>query len=393
MRILITTDTYHPRGDGSSVFNQRLALGLKKRGHDVLVIAPSLTVHTEEREHAGIRILGVRSFPLPGCHYRYAPPFGVGAMIEKAIRSFRPDIGHFSSHFSPNTAVLPILKRLRVPTIGSNHFIPDNLLPYLHLPHVVLPAMRRLFWMPFKRIYRQFDVVSAPTNTAAEIMRAQMEFRHLIVTSNGVDTTVFRPENDGEELRKRLNLPNGIPLLLSLCRLDQEKRIPVMLRAMKLLPRALPCILLIAGKGSQEAKLKALHRELDLGDRVRFLGFVPDSDVPALYALSTAFITASTAELQSIATLEAMATGKPVIGANALALPELIHDGENGYLFAPDDAEALSERIQALLANPNRLEMMGQRSKAIALTHDLAKTISRFEEVYRGMRDRESGSA
>jgi glycosyltransferase involved in cell wall biosynthesis len=93
----------------------------------------------------------------------------------------------------------------------------------------------------------------------------------------------------------------------------------------------------------------------------------------------------STAELQSIATMEALATGLPVVGANALALPHLVHDGENGYLFEPGDIEEFAARLTDVLTMPNdKLHAFKKASLKIVEAHDINKTLSTFEALYRG---------
>lgn len=83
--------------------------------------------------------------------------------------------------------------------------------------------------------------------------------------------------------------------------------------------------------------MKKLADKIGLYSRVTFTGFVPDDELPGLYALSHCFIIAGTAELQNIVTMEAMATGLPVIAVRAMALPELVQQGVNGCLFEPGD--------------------------------------------------------
>ncbi len=81
---------------------------------------------------------------------------------------------------------------------------------------------------------------------------------------------------------------------------------------------------------------------LNLGDRVSFLGFVRDADLLALRRSSDVFVIPSEAELQSLSTMEAVACGLPVVAANSYALPELVHHGENGYLFQPGNSDELA---------------------------------------------------
>ena len=77
-----------------------------------------------------------------------------------------------------------------------------------------------------------------------------------------------------------------------------------------------------------------------------------DEELRQAYTRATVFAMPSIAELQSIATMEAMASGLPVVAANAMALPHLVHDGENGYLFEPGDAQDLADKLSASSTMP-----------------------------------------
>lgn len=94
------------------------------------------------------------------------------------------------------------------------------------------------------------------------------------------------------------------------------------------------------------------------------------------------FVMPSEAELLSISTLEAMACGRPVLLVNALALPELVRDGENGYLFKPGDVEDLVRHINMLADQPERWVTMGMVSREIALSHSLDETLRKFVMLY-----------
>jgi glycosyltransferase involved in cell wall biosynthesis len=94
------------------------------------------------------------------------------------------------------------------------------------------------------------------------------------------------------------------------------------------------------------------------------------------------FLMPSEAELLSISTLEAMACGRPVLLANALALPELVRSGENGYLFTPGDVQDLVRFVNVLADQPECWEAMGAVSREISLSHSLDLTIQKFEALY-----------
>jgi gas vesicle protein len=94
----------------------------------------------------------------------------------------------------------------------------------------------------------------------------------------------------------------------------------------------------------------------------------------------------SIAELQSIATMEAMASGRPVIAADAMALPHLVHDGDNGYLFPPDDVEALADRLRRILvADEAELQRLSENSLHLIKAHDIQTTLTIFENLYQGL--------
>src|SRR5205823_9449082 len=106
-------------------------------------------------------------------------------------------------------------------------------------------------------------------------------------------------------------------------------------------------------------------KRLNLADRVSFLGFVRDADLLALRRSSELFVIPSEADLQSLATMEAMACGLPVIAANAYALPELVHHEENGHVFQPGNSDELAGYIDRLLTNAALRQKMGQKSLEI----------------------------
>jgi glycosyltransferase involved in cell wall biosynthesis len=93
----------------------------------------------------------------------------------------------------------------------------------------------------------------------------------------------------------------------------------------------------------------------------------------------------SIAELQSIATMEAMASGLPIVAANAMALPHLVHDGDNGFLFEPGNIEDLAERLTEVLTMPEEdLQALKRESLSIVEAHDIQRTLDTFERLYRG---------
>jgi len=110
-----------------------------------------------------------------------------------------------------------------------------------------------------------------------------------------------------------------------------------------------------------------------------------DEDVPRLYRFADVFVIAGIAELQSIVTMEAMASGLPIIAADAMALPELVHHGENGFLFPVDDAQALAAAAVTILSDEPLRRQMAKRSLEIIKAHDINKVVEQYEMLYTQM--------
>ena len=134
--------------------------------------------------------------------------------------------------------------------------------------------------------------------------------------------------------------------ILFVGRVTGEKQIDVLLRAVTLLPAELDAKVEIVGGGDQKRNLEHLAASLGIADRVTFTGYVTDDELREAYHRASVLAMPSIAELQSIVTMEAMASALPVVAANAMALPHLVHDGENGYLFEPSNPEDLAAKLQ-----------------------------------------------
>ncbi len=380
MRILIGTDTYYPHANGASYFTQRLAKGLVEAGHDVLVICPGQKLTNQYTRHNGVRMFGIRSVPvLFYKDFRFAPPGFMTRAIDQVMSDFKPDIVHIQSHFFVSIAVLQVAKAHHLPTVGTNHFMPDNFLPFFPLAK---DTVRKLGWEAMKRVFVQLDAVTTPTKSAAKLLHS-VGFTHPVqAISCGIDLKRFTPGKKDPELLKRYGIRSDVPMFLFVGRVDKDKRIGFIIRAFAKAHAQAPMQFVVAGRGPERAMLNKLATSLGQTDSVHLVGFVPDTQLPAFYRLGDTFIAASIAELQSIVTLEALATGLAVIAANAIALPELAQPGKNGFLFEPKDIDELAKHMVTLAKNPKLRAKYGKASLKIVQAHDFNKTISDYVAVY-----------
>jgi 1,2-diacylglycerol 3-alpha-glucosyltransferase len=389
MRLVIATQTYDLHINGQGVFAVHLAEGLARAGHEVLVLAPSDRLRAYRRVQNGVQIQFVTAIPLgpmaPNVHVTPLP----GPVVHGALDDFRPQVVHVQDHYPLCRSVVHAAVERDLPLVATNHFLPENMVDEVSLfrlfPEVISPVL----WKTVLDVFNQADVVTSPTETAAEILRQQDLRVPVQAISNGVDLQRFYPYPRAEctAMRQQYDLDPERIVLLFVGRIQGEKRLDVLIHALQRLDRADEhrddVQLAIAGRGAQRKELEEMARDLVTERGVVFVGFVPDEDLPCLLNSADIFAMPSDAELQSIATLEAMAAGRPILAANARALPELVRDGVNGYLFEHGNAEEAARCLVELIDHRDDWPAMGAASREIALEHDLAKTIRRYEELYR----------
>lgn len=382
MRILIATDIPLEFVCGSTYFVKRLTALLEKRGHDVRVLCPGRSFKNEVYLYDGITISGIRSIPAIVQKIRLTPPGVIGRSVERAIEDFQPDVVHLQSHFFLPHAALKAAKKKSIGKVGTNHFMPENVM--FHIP-VFRFFESLLIWLGWKHLHVIFgglDMVTTPTETAANFLRKSGFPGSVMAISNGIDLDAFSPGFDPSELRERYKIPPGKPVILYVGRLDPEKRVEDVLDALPAALQQTDLHFLIAGRGACGPMLRKKVEALSLQESVTFAGFVPDADLPALYNLADLFVMPGTAELQSIATMEAMASERPVIAVNAMALPELVQEGETGFLYDKGDLPTLSRRLAELCADPAKRERMGKKGREFVSRHSIENTLKAFEDIY-----------
>jgi glycosyltransferase involved in cell wall biosynthesis len=374
LRIMVVTDQYEPMVGGVPAVTRDLAHGLAGRGHTVALVVPSpsrsgmvaaenqVSVHYQGSVrwpwYEGMRLARLRH----PCHL---------------LASFAPDVLHIHSPVTLGIIASRNARHHGIPVVYTNHYLPANVQPALTSRSSVLDAVFYRYVVGFSN---KCTHVTAPTATALRLLTERGLTAPSQVMSNGVDLLTYSPGPGDEQLRRRYGLRADRPLILSVSRLSPEKRIEVVLRAAARLSR--DAQLAIAGSGPEEARLRVLADRLGLSETVRFLGFVPAADLPGLYRLADVFAIASEAELQSLTTMEAMATGLPVVAVDACALSELVRHGHNGYLSRPGSAEELAAGLDRLLADAGLRARMSAASLAQIGDHERQRWIAQWEDLY-----------
>jgi len=382
LKILIASETYPPDMNGAAIFTQRLGKELSKRGHNVLTIAPNYRYKDEmEKDESGLNIFRVKSLSAKPIHpyFRITDMVGLRRKMKKKIKEFNPDIIHIQNHFLLGNTALKIAKSLNIPIIGTNHFMPENLLQYL--PSLIHKKARKLMWRHFKNVYKKLDFITSPSFAAVKMVKDMGLANPMIVISNGVDLHKFKKHGKDKKLMAKYNIKDFEPLLLFVGRMERDKNIDLLLRAVKIALKHVKFKVLLVGHGKNDKDLVDMRNDLGLQERVIFTGRIDEDELERIYSLADIYLATGTAELQGIAVMEAMTTGLPVLAINAVALPELVFNGVNGYLFEKDEKD-LAQKIITILKNKNLWPQMAQKSLKIIEKHDINKTIPQFEELY-----------
>ncbi|MEM3876828.1 MAG: glycosyltransferase, partial [Candidatus Micrarchaeaceae archaeon] len=188
----------------------------------------------------------------------------------------------------------------------------------------------------------------------------------------------FNGKVNGKRMRNRLLTDGYEHIVLYLGRVSKEKRIDTMIKAARRIKRK-DVRFVIAGTGPALDHYKRLAAHYKLDGRVIFTGFVNDRDLPEYYAASDVLCMPSTFETQGIVTLEAMACNKPVVGADYMALKDLIIDGFNGEKFAPKSSIDCARKITKALDDKGMYRGM----LATARKYSIEKTTDKLLNVYK----------
>ena len=381
LTVLMGGDTFAPDVNGAASFSVRLASGIASRGHDVHIIAQThkgMKQGAYREEHLGemLTVHRVNSFRWPLHDWlRAVYPWRIHHNAARVIDEIHPDVSHMQSHMLVGRGITTESAKRGIRVVATNHFMPENLIEHTPFPKFTWPLITWLAWKDCTRLYRKAAALTTPTRRAAGYLQSRTGLSNVHAISCGIRVSDYRPDFD--EKRERRIVFCG--------RITGEKMLPDLVEAVARLPKDLDAQLDLVGEGDQRRALEQLAARLGIEDRVHFPGRVSDEELRDLLTRATVFAMPSTAELQSIATMEGMASGLPVVAADAMALPHLVKDGENGFLFPPRDVAALADRLERVLRMPqDEREVMQRASLRLLEPHDIDTTITVFERLYRG---------
>lgn len=386
MRILIGSESFYPNVSGVAVTAQNLASHLAGQGHEVAVLAPSIRpADGHERYSEGFSVYRFSSIRNP-----FRKGFRVTMHPYKKIlgivRTWKPDVIHLQDPASICSCLAKAARQCGVPVVISHHFTLGFIMSYLSLLKPLQNYSNAQITRYLKDFYNRCQYVVCPSELVKAWLISVGVTTPVTVVSNGVNLERFYSYDTPDSTRASLGLPD-LPIVLYVGRIDREKSLDTLLKAAPTILNNHPAHFVFCGGGSLLERLKKQTARSGLANHVTFCGQLDHQDetLPRIYQLADCFVMPSCCETQSIVTLEAMAAGLPVVAAAAGALPELVANGENGYLFRPGDPCDLAHKISLILDNPVLANKMGINSIERVLKHDINLNMQQIEHIYEGL--------
>ena len=276
--------------------------------------------------------------------------------------AFQPDLIHVATEGPLGALGRRYALRQGIPLVTSYH---SNFQQYAR--HYGAGLLAPLVWRWLLRFHGAARLTHTPGEAVQQALAAA-GLRHATVWGRGVDTQHFFPERRDERWRRWLSAGSDPVIVLHVGRLAREKNLAVLADAFTIAAERLGSLatFVIAGEGPMQRQLRA---RLPF---VQWLGFLDPNSLATLYASADLCVLPSSTETCGLVALEAMASGIPVIAADAGGLRESVREGENGFLLPPADAVGFAAAIVALAVQREQRRAIGAAARGTALTRDVA---------------------
>lgn len=360
----------YPTHGGSGVIASELALGLAERGHEIHIVSYATPFRLGSfHERVFVHEVEVTPYPL----FKY-PPYAL-ALATKLVdvaREYGLDLIH--AHYAvPHAASAYLAKRIlrseKLKTITT-----------LHGTDITLVGLDKSFYQVIKFNIEESDGVTAVSRYLQERTRREFAIRRNIqVIHNFVDTT--RYNRNFNSCTKEHFAPNGEKILMHASNFRPVKRVSDVVQIFARIQEHIPVKLLLAGEGPERVLVQQLVKQLNLSQDVVFLG--EQDYMEKLMSCADLFLLPSDQESFGLVALEAQSCGVPVIGAAVGGLPEVVADGETGFLLPVGDIEGMAEKSLELLEQADQYAAFQKNARERTVhCFDSQQIIPHYEAYY-----------
>lgn len=368
MRIALVSDTYRPQVNGVTTVVRRMVDALAAARHSVAMVAPEYPGQQPSTIPFELRIPSVAFPPYPAI--RLSVP--AHRRVTHFLDQFMPDLVHVVTEGPLGLVGRRYALRRKRPLVTSYH---------THFPRYCreygLPSLEPLAWKWIRWFHGPAVVTQTPGDEALTELRAH-GIGHAAIWGRGIDTDRFHHTKRSSALRRLIGAGDDDVLVLHVGRLAAEKNLGVLADAFQAAHEALGprARFVIAGEGPERDELVTR-----LPFAV-FMGFLDIERLAALYASADLCVLTSRTETCGLVALESMASGTPVVAADAGGLAESVRHGRNGLLAAPDQARAFAAGICELAFDHARRERLGAQARLDAVARDSVAEDQELIDVY-----------
>ena len=356
LRVALFSGNYNYVRDGANQALNRLVEFLLRQGVQVRVYSP--TVAEPAFPPTG-DLVDVPAIPIPG-RSEYRLPIAVPLRVRRDLEQFRPNIVHVSSPDIVGHRAVSWARRHKIAAVASVHTRFDTYLAYYHL-QALEPLARGIM----RRFYHRCEVVLAPAESTAAILRAQRMNRDVTIWARGIDRAQFNPERRDMEWRRSLGIADDEMVVAFLGRVVMEKGLDVFSDAIHAFATyGLPHRVLVIGDGPARPWF-----EEQLPDAI-FTGQLTGNDLARALASADVFLNPSITEAFGNVTLEAMACALPVVAAEATGAANLVRSGITGTMVDGAEPDEFADALAAYARDPELRRHHGEAGLATARTMD-----------------------
>jgi len=367
MRIAFFTECYKPQVNGVVVTLEHVTGYLLARSHELLLVVPQ-TCSDHESDLVKLKCI---PFPLYPEMPVILPHWSFHRRQLERLESFHPELVHVwtsgvIAFFGQKWA-----RAHRCPVIASYE---TDIIRYIHT--YGLGRFESLAWYYLKWLFNHCQRTYVPSHETKRFLETN-GIQNVEVFERGVDSIRFDPRNRNESLRQQLGVESGGTLVLYVGRLSKEKNLPLLLRSFLHVLRERPqCRLIMTGDGPLR---RLLAREFS-HPNILFVGIKTRTELASLYASADIFAIPSRTETLSLVSLEAMASGRPVLGMNAGGIRDIVNHRETGLLADSDEEFATFLR---LLVSDNALRTtLGAKARVYAEHKSWDESLRKLEQNY-----------
>ncbi len=371
LHVAIVTETYPPEVNGVAMTLGRMVQGLLARGHRVSLTRPRQDAQDAPAASALHSTVLARGLPIPG----YAGlKFGLPAkwLLRRQWRADRPDVVQVVTEGPLGASAVGAARELDIPVVSEFH---TNFHSYSR--HYGLGWLEGLVAAHLRRLHNRSRMTLVPSQElGADLLRRG--YRNIRVVARGVDTGLFNPARRSAALRAAWKVGDSDLVVANVGRLAPEKNLPLLLATFAAIRRHAPTArLLLVGDGPSRRRLAQSHPDCI------FAGMRHGEDLAAHYASADLFLFPSMTETWGNVTLEALASGLPVVGYRMAAAAELIRHGDNGMLAEPGASDQFVRAALDLVTRPGALRRAGVASPQSVAALDWEIIHDRLVEVLR----------